>query len=97
MGFFAAATVAGHIVECGAQCSGGNFTGWREVKDFVRIGYPIVEASPDGTFFITKHEGTGGLIDVRTVTAQLLYSRLSVGVQVGKRALVGQNGSHLAT
>ena len=69
----AAATVAGHIVECGAQCSGGNFTGWREVKDFVRIGYPIVEASPDGTFFVTKHEGTGGLIDVRTVTAQLLY------------------------
>jgi hypothetical protein len=69
----AAATIAGHIVECGAQCTGGNFTAWREVPDFVRIGYPIVEALPDGTFFITKHAGTGGLIDVRTITAQLLY------------------------
>jgi len=69
----AAATIAGHIVECGAQCTGGNFTSWREVPDFVRIGYPIVEARPDGTFFVTKHAGTGGLIDTRTITAQLLY------------------------
>ncbi|MEZ5966246.1 MAG: acyclic terpene utilization AtuA family protein [Planctomycetota bacterium] len=69
----AAATIAGHIVECGAQCTGGNFTGWREVNDFVRIGYPVIEAHPDGTFFVTKHEGTGGLVDTRTITAQLLY------------------------
>ncbi len=69
----AAATVAGHIVECGPQCSGGNFTAWREVTDFVRIGYPIIEAAPDGTFFVTKHANTGGLIDKRTITAQLLY------------------------
>jgi hypothetical protein len=69
----AAATVAGHIVECGAQCTGGNFTHWRDVPDFVRIGYPIVEASPDGTFVVTKHDGTGGLVDKSTVTHQLLY------------------------
>src|SRR5690606_26664942 len=58
----AAATVAGHIVECGAQCTGGNHTRWREVPDFARIGYPIVDARPDGTFWITKHPGTGGLV-----------------------------------
>lgn len=69
----AAATIAGHIVECGAQCSGGNFTGWREVEDFVRIGYPIIEARADGTFDVTKHAGTGGLLDERTVASQLLY------------------------
>ncbi|MCB9868963.1 MAG: DUF1446 domain-containing protein [Planctomycetes bacterium] len=69
----AAATVAGHIVECGPQCTGGNFTAWREVRDFVRIGYPIIEAHPDGSFFVTKHPGTGGLIDRRTVISQLLY------------------------
>ena len=66
-------TIAGHIAECGAQCTGGNFTGWREITDFVRIGYPVIEGHPDGTFFVTKHDGTGGLVDRRTVTSQLLY------------------------
>lgn len=69
----AASTVAGHIAECGAQCTGGNYTNWREVKDFVRIGYPVIEARPDGTFVVTKHDGTGGMVTRNTVVSQLLY------------------------
>ena len=69
----AAATVAGHIIECGPQCTGGNYSNWREVPDMARLGYPIAECNPDGSFVITKHAGTGGLVDVRTVTSQLLY------------------------
>jgi hypothetical protein len=69
----AAGTIMGHIVECGPQCTGGNFCGWREVEDFARIGYPVIEASADGSFVITKHENTGGLVSVETITSQLLY------------------------
>jgi hypothetical protein len=69
----AAGTVAGHIVECGPQCTGGNFTDWRRVEDLARIGYPIVEARPDGAFVVTKHAGTGGLVDASTVAHQLAY------------------------
>ena len=69
----AAGTVMGHILECGPQCTGGNYTKWREVKDFARIGWPIAEANSDGSFVITKHDGTGGLVNVETVTSQLLY------------------------
>lgn len=69
----AAGTVAGHIVECGAQCTGGNYTDWRLIPDMARIGYPIVEAHADGSFVICKHAGTGGLVDVSTVTSQLAY------------------------
>ena len=69
----AAATVAGHIVECGPQCTGGNHTDWRRVPDMARIGYPIVEAWSDGRFAITKHAGTGGFVDVSAVVHQLAY------------------------
>jgi hypothetical protein len=69
----AAGTVAGHILECGAQSSGGNFTDWETVPDMAGIGFPLVEARPDGTFTVTKHAGTGGLVSTATVAEQLLY------------------------
>lgn len=69
----ATGTIAGHIIECGGQVSGGNFTDWECVEDLTNIGFPIIEAYPDGTFYVTKHEGTGGLISEMTVKEQLLY------------------------
>jgi len=70
----AAGTVAGHIIECGAQASGGNrLLDWQRVPDLANVGYPIVEAHADGSFEIVKHPGTGGRIDVPGVTEQLVY------------------------
>jgi hypothetical protein len=70
----AAGTIAGHIIECGAQCSGGNFQGgWPEVAGLEDVGYPIVMAESDGTFAVTKHPGTGGTVSVASVSEQLLY------------------------
>ena len=69
----ASGIVAGHIVECGAQSTGGNFTDWRTVRRIAEIGYPLLEVSPDGSFIVTKHAGTGGAVTVRTVKEQLLY------------------------
>ena len=69
----AGALAAGHIIECGAQATGGNYSFFQEVPTFDNIGYPIAEVYEDGRFVITKHENTGGLVSVGTVTAQLLY------------------------
>ena len=70
----AAGTVAGHTIECGAQCSGGNcLVDWEKIPDLANVGYPIVEAHPDGTFEVAKHPGTGGRITVGGVTEQLVY------------------------
>jgi hypothetical protein len=69
----AAGTIAGHIVECGAQCTGGNFTDWRSIPDMAMIGYPLIEADGSTDFVVTKHAGTGGRVDVATVTHQLCY------------------------
>ncbi len=70
----AAGIVAGHIIECGAQCSGGNcLFNWRSIPDLANIGYPIIEAHDDGSFIVYKHPGTGGRIDVHSVTEQLVY------------------------
>ncbi|MEW6261730.1 MAG: acyclic terpene utilization AtuA family protein [Thermodesulfobacteriota bacterium] len=69
----AGAAAAGHIVECGAQATGGNYSFIDEVPSFLQVGYPLAEIFPDGSTIITKHPGTGGLVSVDTVKAQLLY------------------------
>lgn len=69
----AGALAAGHIIECGCQATGGNYSFFKEVPSFINVGYPIAEIESDGSFTITKHPGTGGLVSVGTVTAQLLY------------------------
>jgi hypothetical protein len=69
----AGAVVAGHVIECGAQCCGGNYAFFEEIPDTSRIGFPLAELYPDGSSVITKHPGTGGALTVGTVTAQLLY------------------------
>jgi hypothetical protein len=70
----ASGIAAGHVIECGTQATGGNCTAdWQSTPDFAHIGYPLIEASADGTMVITKHEGTGGRASKATVTEQLVY------------------------
>jgi hypothetical protein len=70
----AAGTIAGHIIECGAQCTGGNCQyEWRSIPSLANVGFPIVEAAPDGTFVVTKHEGTGGWVIIPSIKEQLVY------------------------
>ncbi|MCB1843716.1 MAG: DUF1446 domain-containing protein, partial [Halioglobus sp.] len=66
-------SLAGHILECGPQATGGNFTDWEQVPDLARIGYPIAEISADGSFVCSKPAGSGGLVTVGTVSEQMLY------------------------
>jgi hypothetical protein len=70
----AAGTIAGHIIECGAQASGGNCQyDWANIPDLANVGFPIVEAFPNGEFVVTKHENTGGIVSVPSIKEQLLY------------------------
>ncbi|MET8049218.1 acyclic terpene utilization AtuA family protein [Streptosporangium sp. NPDC005286] len=69
----AGSVVAGHVIECGCQATGGNYAFFGEVPDLARCGFPLVELEADGSSVVTKHPGTGGLVSVGTVTAQLLY------------------------
>jgi hypothetical protein len=69
----AGALVAGHVLECGAQATGGNYSFFTGVPGMEHVGFPLAEVSADGTSIVTKHEDTGGLVDVGTITAQLLY------------------------
>jgi hypothetical protein len=92
----AAGTVAGHINECGAQCTGGNcLVDWERIPDMADPGYPIVEMDEDGTFTVTKHSGTGGLVTVASVSEQLLYEMGDPGTYITPDGIADFTTIHL--
>ena len=78
----AAGTIVGHVLECGAQATGGNFTRFWEVPDLWNVGYPVAEVAEDGSFVVTKHPGTGGMVTVDTVSEQLVYEMGDPGAYI---------------
>jgi len=93
----AAGIIAGHIIECGAQCSGGNcLYDWRNIPDLADVGYPIVDVRRDGTFVVTKHPGTGGRVSVPSVTEQLVYEMADPKAYITPDVIADFTSIHLA-
>ena len=91
-----AGTVLGHLLECGSQSTGGNYTRWRDVPNMANIGYPVAEAKSDGSFVLTKHNNTGGLVNAKTVTSQLLYELADPENYMGPDCIADFTSIHLS-